>query len=102
MSIFKYLRWVLYGVGGLIAGILLILVILAFVPISIDLSDYKGTVESAATLALGRTVNVDDKIVIATSLQPYFSIQGLRIANPKGFQGGDFLEMKKAKAFPRS
>ncbi len=68
MHIFKYLRWVLYVVGGLIAGILLILVILAFVPISIDLSDYKGAVESAATLALGRTVKVDNKIIIATEL----------------------------------
>lgn len=97
VSILKYLRWALYGVGGLIAGILLILVILAFVPISIDLSDYKGAVESAATLALGRTVNVDDKIIIATSLQPYFSIKGLRIANPKGFKDGDFLQMKNAK-----
>ena len=93
----KFLRWILYVLGGLIAGILMILVILAFVPITIDLSEYKGAVESAATLALGRTVKVDDKIVIATSLQPYFSIQGLRIANPKGFQAGDFLQMKNAK-----
>jgi uncharacterized protein involved in outer membrane biogenesis len=93
----KFFRWILYIVGGLIAAILLILVILAVVPITVDLSEYKGAVESAATLALGRTVEIDDKIVIATSLQPYFSLEGLRIANPKGFQAGDFLQMKEAR-----
>ena len=97
MRVSKPLRWILYVVGGLIASLLLIIIILAFIPITIDLSEYKGAVESAATLALGRTVKVDDKIVIATSLQPYFSLEGLRIANPKGFQAGDFLQMKNAR-----
>jgi uncharacterized protein involved in outer membrane biogenesis len=83
--------------GGLIAAILLSLIVVAFVPITVDLSEYKGAVESAATLALGRSVKIDDKIVISTSLQPHFSINGLRIENPKGFQSGDFLQMKKAK-----
>jgi uncharacterized protein involved in outer membrane biogenesis len=63
----------------------------------VDLSEYKGAVESTASLALGRTVKVDDKIVIETSLQPYFSLEGLRIGNPKSFQGGDFLQMKQAR-----
>ena len=66
----KIVRWIFYVLGGLIAGIILIAVVLALVPITIDLSGYKGPVESAATLALGRSVHVDDKIVIATSLQP--------------------------------
>ena len=86
MRVSKVFRWILYVFGGLIAAIILTLVVLAFVPLTIDLSDYKRPVESAATLALGRTVKVDDKIVIATSLQPYFSLEGLRIGNPDGFQ----------------
>ncbi|MDJ0817557.1 MAG: AsmA family protein [Desulfobacterales bacterium] len=93
----KIFRWILYVVGGLIAGLIILLVVLAFVPITIDLSEYKGTVESAASLALGRPVKVDDKIVIATSLQPYFSLEGLRISNPEDFQTGDFLQMKEAR-----
>jgi len=97
MAVSKPLRWVLYVVSGLIATLFLIIIILAFMPITVDLSEYKGAVESAATLALGRTVKVDDKIVISTSLEPYFSLEGLRIANPKGFQAGDFLKMKKAR-----
>jgi len=97
MRVSKPLRWILYVVGGLIASLFLIIIILAFIPITIDLSEYKGAVESAATLALGRTVKIDDKIVIATSLQPYFSFEGLRISNPKGFQSGDLFHMKTAK-----
>ncbi len=97
MRVSKFFRWALYIFGMLIGGILLILVVLALVPVKIDLSEYKGAVESAATLALERTVKVDDKIVIATSLQPYFILEGLRIANPKGFQTGDFLRMKDAR-----
>ena len=54
----RFFRWVLYILGGLIAGILLILVVLAFVPIKIDLSEHKAAVEAAATRALGRTVKV--------------------------------------------
>ena len=77
MAVSKPLRWTLYVVGGLIASLLLIIIILAFIPITIDLSEYKGAVESAATLALGRTVKVDNKIVIATSLQPYFFLEGI-------------------------
>ena len=92
----RFFRWVLYILGGLIAGILLILVVLAFVPIKIDLSEHKGALEAAATRALGRTVKVEDKIVITTSLQPYLSLEGLHIGNPKGFQDGDFLQVKNA------
>lgn len=97
MRVSKIIRWSLYILGGFIGIIILILVFLAFVPITIDLSEHKGAVESAATLALGRGVHVDDKIVIATSLQPYFWLEGLRIANPEGFQAGDFLQMKEAR-----
>ncbi len=48
-------------------------------------------------LALGRTVRIDDKIVITTSVRPIFSLEGLRISNPKGFEKGDFLKMKTAE-----
>ncbi|MFC1825574.1 AsmA family protein [Thermodesulfobacteriota bacterium] len=97
MKVSKFFRWFLYVVGGLIASLLLILIFLAFVPISIDLSGHKGMAESAASLALGRPVKVDGKIIIATSLQPFFYLEGLRIGNPKGFQPGDLFKMKTAK-----
>jgi uncharacterized protein involved in outer membrane biogenesis len=97
MRISKPVRWILYVVGGLMASLFLMLVFLAFVRISIDLSNHKSIVEKAASLALDRTVKVDDKIVISTSLRPIFSLGGLLISNPKGFQEGDFLKMKTAE-----
>ena len=97
MPVSKLLRWILYIVGGLIAALLIIMILLAVVRIPIDLSKHKAVVESAASLALGRTVSVDDKIVVSTSLQPLFSIEGLRISNPRGFEAGDFLTMKTAR-----
>ena len=93
----KPIRWILYILGGLIAGLLLIILLLAVIRIPIDLTNQKGLVESAASLALGRSVTVDNKIVITTSLQPIFSLEGLRISNPKGFEKGDFLRMKTAE-----
>jgi hypothetical protein len=97
MRISKPLRWILYFLGGLAAALLLIVILLSIIRIPIDLSSYKGPVESAASLALGRTVKIDDKIVITTSVRPIFSLEGLRISNPKGFEKGDFLKMKTAE-----
>ena len=97
MRLSKPVRWILYGVGGVFAGLFLILLFLAFVRISIDLSSHKGLFEKAASLALDRTVKVDDKIAISTSLRPIFLLKGLRILNPEGFQDGDFLKMKTAE-----
>ena len=97
MRISKPIRWIFYILGGLIASLVLIIFLLAVIRIPIDLTNYKGPVESAASLALGRSVTVDDKIVITTSLQPIFSLEGLRISNPKNFEKGDFLRMKIAE-----
>jgi len=93
MAVSKILRSSLYVVGGLIALALLTIAVLAFLRIPIDLSSHKGLVESTASFALGRTVKVDDRIVITTSLRPTFIMEGLRIENPKGFAPGDFLKM---------
>lgn len=97
MNSSKFLRWLLYPLGGLVATLLVILLLLAFVRISVDLSGYKGVIEAAASKALGRTVQIDEKILITTSLQPIFSLEGLRIGNPEGFETGDFLRMKSTR-----
>ena len=97
MRVSKSLRWVLYIVGGFIAALLLIIILMSIIRIPIDLSRQRGMVASAASLALGRTVYIDDKIEVSTSLRPVFSLEGLRISNPKNFEEGDFLKMKTAE-----
>ena len=97
MRVSKPFRWILYILGSLIASLLLIILLLSIIRIPIDLSSHKGLVESATSLALDRTVKIDEKIVITTSVRPIFSLEGLRISNPKGFEKGDFLKMKTAE-----
>ena len=72
-------------------GVLLVVVVLvlSLIRIPVNLNNYRGTVASAASSALGRTVSVDGDITVTTSLWPYFEIQTLRIANPAGFEDGD-------------
>ena len=86
MDVKKIIRWVVYVVSGLVAFVLVLAAVLAFVKIPIDLSAYKGLLESVASNALGRTVSVNDKIAVTTSLRPVFTLKGLKIANPNGFQ----------------
>lgn len=70
MRVSKPLRWILYILGGLIASFLLIIILLSIIRIPIDLSSHKGLVESAESLALGRSVKIDERIVITTSVRP--------------------------------
>lgn len=97
MSTSKIIRWSLYGIGGLLAALLLVILLLALLRIPIDLSAHKQLVESTAGLALGRSVKVDDRIVITTSLRPVFVLEGVRIENPPEFGPGVFLTMHTAR-----
>ena len=97
MDVKKIIRWVVYVVSGLVAFVLVLAAVLAFVKIPIDLSAYKGLVESVASNALGRTVSVHDKIAVTTSLRPVFTLKGLKIANPNGFKANEFFSMETAR-----
>ena len=98
MPLPKTIRQILYALVGLVALLLVLLLILTLVQIPIDLTGYKGIVEAAASRAVGRTIKIDGKIQVTTSLWPSFQMQGLRITNPKGFQTDNFAIMKSAKA----
>ena len=97
MDVKKIIRWVVYVVSGLVAFVLVLAAVLAFVKIPIDLSAYKGLLESVASNALGRTVSVNDKIAVTTSLRPVFTLKGLKIANPNGFKANEFISMETAR-----
>jgi uncharacterized protein involved in outer membrane biogenesis len=97
MGLAGILRWIAYVVGGLIAVLVLILAVLALVQIPIDLAKHKGVLEAVASRTLDRSLKIDGKIQVTTSLWPVFEIEGVRLGNPKGFQEGDFAQMKTAK-----
>ena len=93
----RFLRSILWLLGGLIALLVIAVLIVSLVQIPINVSNYKGLLESAASDALGRRVNVDGDIRVTTSLWPYFEIAGVRVANPDGFGTGDFVSMEHAR-----
>jgi uncharacterized protein involved in outer membrane biogenesis len=97
MRLPKVLRWIAYVVGGLVALLLVILVVLSLVQIPIDLTKHKSVMEAAASRALGRTIKIDGNIGVTTSLWPSFKMQGLRITNPEGFQAENLAKMENAK-----
>lgn len=93
----KPIRWIVWILSGLICFLVLSLALLSFVRIPIDLTPYKGIAETIASRAINRPVHIDQTIQVTTSLRPVFTIQGLRVGNPKGFKSRDFSRMNKAR-----
>jgi len=94
MAFPKPIRWILYCIAGLL---LILLATLVLVRISINLEGKKALVEEIATDALNRSVSIDGKIHVTTSLWPVFTINQLRIGNPEQFESGDFARIDSAR-----
>ena len=97
MTLPRPVRWVLWGIAGLVSIILILVTVLAFVRIPIDLTSHKGVLEKIAADVIGRPVIIDKTIKVTTSLRPIFTIEGLRLGNPAVFASGDFARMKRAR-----
>ena len=97
MSLNKALRWSLIGALALLILLAVLLVLVAFVPIKVDLSTQRGIAESTASRYLDRQVRIEGELNISTSLWPALEIGNIHIGNPKDFGEGDLLVMKKAK-----
>ena len=91
------LSFLLRGLFALVALLILALLVVTLLRIPLDLSRYKPMAEETLSEALGRRVNIDGKVVVTTSLWPYFELEGLHIANPTEFPAGDFALMEKAR-----
>ncbi len=94
MALPKPIRWIIYALMSLAVLVLLCLGVLSLVSIPIELTAYKSMAEPLVSKAIGRKVSIDGRVEVTTSLWPAFSMEGLRIANPEGFEG-DFAVMKK-------
>ena len=83
------------AVVAALAVVAVMVVTLARIPV--DLSSYKGLIESETSKALGRKVTVDGKVFVTTSLWPYFEMGGLQVASPPEFGVDNLLQMKRAR-----
>ena len=91
------MSFLLRALFALLALLILALLMVTLLRIPLDLSRYKPVAEETLSEALGRRVNIDGKVVVTTSLWPYFELEGLHIANPSEFPEGDFALMEKAR-----
>ncbi len=91
------LRFFLRSLFALLTLLILALLAVSLLRIPLDLSRYKPMAEDVLSEILDRPVSIDGKVVITTSLWPYFELEGLHIANPPPFPEGDFALMKKAR-----
>lgn len=93
----KILRWLFAIVLGTILSIALFLVIVTAFAIPVELTRFKTPLEDIATKWLGRPVQIEGSVVVATSLKPAFTLKGLRIQNPQNFDQKDFLLMDEVR-----
>jgi hypothetical protein len=90
-------RYLVRTLIGLLALLLIALLAVTLLRIPIDLSRFEAPAERALGDAMGRRVDIDGRMVVTTSLWPYFELDGLRIANPAGFPEGDLVAMEHAR-----
>jgi len=93
----KLLRWILAIVLGAILCLLLFLGIVTAFAIPVELTRFKAPLEDIAAQLLGRPVTIEGTIVVATSLNPSFTMKGLRVQNPENFAQPDFLLMDEVR-----
>ena len=97
MALSKPFRWIFKIVAGLFALLALVLLIFAFVRVTVDLNSQKGIIEGMASRALGRKVTIEGDLQFATSLRPVVIVEGVLIGNPPEFDQGIFLNMGEAR-----
>jgi len=93
----KLLRWLFRLLLSFLLIVVASLVVLIVFKIPLDLTRFKEPIETLVSKGLDRPVRIEQSIVISTSLNPYFTLKGLRIENPAGFKTPDFLSMDLAK-----
>ena len=90
-------RWLFRTLLFVVLLVILLVVSVTLLKIPIDLTVFKGPVETLVSKALKRPVNIDQSIVISTSLNPVFTLRGLRIGNPDGFSQETFINLDLAQ-----
>jgi len=76
---------------------LLMVVYIALVGIQIDAGPYQEKISTLLTKKLGRSVHLKGELKLRVSLFPALLIRDVHIAQPRGFEGGDFLQVGEIK-----
>ena len=91
----KTIKWVLFILGSLVAGVILALLI---IPAFINVQQYRPQIEKMASTALGRPVAIGGDIRLSLFPRAGLSFSDLRIGNPPGFQEKEFVVVQSFEA----
>ena len=93
----KFFLWIFYILSATLGLVIILIAIFVFIQIPVNLSWQRSFFEKTASEIIGRKVIIDGKIEVITSLQPSFSINGVHLHNPDGFEKDDFVFIRMAK-----
>lgn len=85
------LKWGLITVGGVVALVILILLVL---PFFVDVQKYKPLLENKVSKVTGRPVAVRGNVELSFFPFVGVSFSDLHLGNPPGFEAGDFVAIK--------
>lgn len=91
-----FFRWLFRILLYTFLFVALLIISVSFLEIPIDLTRFKEPVASLVSKTIKREVHIDKSIVISTSLNPVFTLSGLRIINPEGFSQETFVSLDSA------
>jgi uncharacterized protein involved in outer membrane biogenesis len=92
------LRWLGIAIVALLGIPIAATAVVMVLGVTISLEAFRADIEATATGAFGRTVEIAGPITLFPALPPTVAIQGLRIANPPGWERQDFLRLERAHA----
>ena len=87
-----YFRRLIKVITAIIAIALIVLVILVFAGVTIDLSKFRGAVETSIEAAIGREVSIDGPVYLEFSNWPAIDIEDVKLANIENASSPDMLE----------
>ncbi|THB76114.1 MAG: AsmA family protein [Desulfobulbaceae bacterium] len=91
------LRWFVTLILGFTVLLMVFLGVVTLFKIPIDLMRFQEPIQNLAANAVGREVVIEESIIITTSMSPVFTLKGLRIGNPKGFENNNFLYLAQSQ-----
>jgi uncharacterized protein involved in outer membrane biogenesis len=95
--VLRLLRRILLIVGLGLAGLVLAFIVVVSLGIRVDLDRFRKPFETVASTSLGRTVKLEGDVFLVPTWSVTVEAQGLRIANPAGWQERELAHMELAR-----
>ncbi len=97
MSIPKALKWTGITLASLTAILIAWSAIVIAFGIKLDLSAFRGPVQSAASKVLGRDLSIEGPVSLWPTVVPTIEVGRVRIANRKGWKPDDLVSLDRAR-----